>query len=144
MAEYRDITGAVRAAITSALAPTGITVLPWPGDTQALPVPCWCVGVPSHNPADRSIPDTVCRDPWSMQWPLVLYVTQTNDRTSTDLIDTQVGLLVEALRADDSLGGLLDDSEVISVRHALSRDDRTPRVHEVTAVLETLIDQARP
>ena len=142
MASYQEITGLIRSAITAALAPTGITVLPYPGDTQALPTPCWCVGVPTHAPSDRTVPETMCRDPWGMTWPITLYEVQSTDRTSTDLIDDQCGLLIEALRADETLGGLLDQSEVVDIRAVLGRD-REPRLHEVTATFFTVIDQAR-
>lgn len=145
MPDYQSVTSDVRDALTTVLAPTGVTVLPWPGDTQALHTPCWCIGIPDHDPATRIISDSYCRDPWLLTWPVTLYVIQTNDRASTDTIDQQTGLLIELVRSAGRLGGLLaEDAEVTGVRARLGREDRDPRLHEVTAVIQTIVDQARP
>lgn len=141
---YATAAGEIRGALFDVLATTGISVVAYPGDTQSLPAPCWCIGIPNHEPDPSRVRDSYCAEGWSMVWPIVLYVIQSPDRTSTDVIDEQVGRFIEAIRSDPTLGGLLTvDAEIPSVSARLG-PERDVRLHEVTATVLTTSNLARP
>ena len=139
--------GAIRAALKARLMTTGIDVLEWPADAQALPLPCWTIGIPEHaiqsvhGGGERELlgPDFELGSwAWEMAWPLTLYVPLVNDDTSTEVIDAQVGELIAAIRSDVTLSGECLDASVRGIDHSLSDDDKPIRMHEVTAVVVTL------
>lgn len=94
----------VRDALTSRLGTvTGVTtVMPWPGDTQALPAPCITITQPRHR-VDADF--TVCHALWRRTWTVRIHVHQTNDQTATLVIDDVVDEVITALLTDRSLGG---------------------------------------
>lgn len=137
---------ATRAALRLRLVTTGVTVLDYPADGQALPTPCWTVGIPSHEIVDNEVGarDVLGNDfeigswAWLMRWPVTLHTHLTTDATSTGVLDEQVGQLIAAIRSDVTLSGECLESVVTGVEHDLNDEDAPIRQHQVTATVVTL------
>ena len=137
---------AVREALRVRLVTTGITVLDWPADTQHLPTPVWTIGVPTHEVVDNEAGarEVLGADfeigswAWVMRWPVTLHVNVTNDATSTQVLDTQAGQVIAAIRSDVTLSGECLDAVVTGLDHDLNDEDSSIRQHQVTATVVTL------